>query len=69
MSLPIGRYAFVDGDTTGGVGHVVVEVDTDGFSVSETSTSVMTLFRAAGLPGLESELQVKDALSLKALRC
>jgi len=67
VALPPGLYAFTDGNALGGVGVVIVEGAEDGAEpsvVSHFATSVARIFRDAGIPGLDSDERVAEALGL-----
>jgi len=64
IELPAGTYAFVDGNHLGGVGVVLVRRERGGDgSLQELGMTVHEVFRAAGLPGLESPARITAALA------
>jgi hypothetical protein len=64
IPLPVGSYAFTDGNADGGVGVVLVHQLTDAESSAHAiSTSVHEVFGEAGLLGLESPEAVAAALA------
>jgi len=60
--LPIGKFAFTDGNAAGGVGVVLGEVGEAGTTVMEVSTSVAEVFGDFKVTGLPSEAHVLAAL-------
>lgn len=63
--LPPGLYAFTDGNALGGVGVVIVRVGEQSNEpqvIHEIATSAGQVFNAVGIPGLESDREVDDAL-------
>jgi hypothetical protein len=63
VALPVGVYAFIDGNHLGGVG-VVFVMQRDGRApvVKEISTSVIEVFGQSGIAGLESRDNILGAL-------
>jgi len=62
VTLPVGVYAFIDGNHLGGVGIVFVKQRHGPPTVKEVSTSVTRVFSRSKLPGLEAPVAVVDAL-------
>lgn len=61
--LSPGIHAFTDGNAAGGVGVAILDMGPDAYRVlHEIATSVSAVFVGNGVPGLESEQQVGDAL-------
>lgn len=63
VALPVGTYAFIDGNHHGGVGVVFIQ-QRDGQPpvVKEISTSVTAVFGQSGIAGLDSPAAILDAL-------
>lgn len=63
LRLTPGRYAFVDGNAMGGIGVVLVERDGPVTRiVKEVGTTVYTVFRTAGVPGLDARPKITQAV-------
>ncbi len=62
VALPLGVYAFIDGNQLGGVGIVFVKQRHGSPVVKEVSTSVTKVFNRSGIAGLDSPAAILDAL-------
>jgi ribonuclease HI len=63
LRLTPGRYAFVDGNAMGGIGVVLVEREGPVTRiVKEIGTTVYTVFRSAGVPGLDARPKITRAV-------
>jgi hypothetical protein len=62
VTLPLGTYAFIDGNHLGGVGIVFVKQRHGPPAVKEISTSVTKVFSRSRIPGLASQEAVLDSL-------
>src|SRR6266446_7108943 len=63
VTLPVGVYAFIDGNEQGGVGVVFVKQRAGAAPVAkEISTSVAQVFKSATIAGLDSPAAALDAL-------
>jgi hypothetical protein len=63
--LPVGSYAFTDGNGEGGVGAVLLDMDARGEAqdVREFSSQVMKVLKRYPLPDAPSDAEVADSLS------
>src|SRR5882724_3237688 len=62
VTLPLGVYAFIDGNHLGGVGIVFVKQRHGPPTVKEISTSVVRIFIGSGISGLSSRSAILSAL-------
>jgi ribonuclease HI len=62
VTLPLGTYAFIDGNHLGGVGIVFVKQRHGAPAVKEISTSVTKVFSRSRIPSLASQEAVVEAL-------
>jgi hypothetical protein len=62
VALPLGVYAFTDGNQLGGVGIVFVKQRHGSPVVKEVSTSVTKVLSRSGIAGLDSPAAILDAL-------